>query len=378
MSWTKENTYGLFDRFQTLMVQEPYKFRQIDSEYNDYSRAIWIQNERDELNRSIKTVFDEIRQWIGFYPRPIWKEIKIPLDDYSIYFAQEYSSVPESAWLNDLGVRSVELIESEAEYVKSGDFALFTITTTEISDGEVCFFHKSEDAFGNTADERFRVYPDNIYYSDGSYNVKIHYSKLIYPEKWLTEYVDGDPQNRKEYDKNDGINFSTSLDVYRVYNDSTVQAKVIGAPFDFTTSTVLQEQNVNVVILDEEEAIFKIQETGSIATFEPTHLVLNAYIGYPLTSQNYMNPTLEEFILRRAKVDMGLNAKLSEAKISEQWQYDYLPAYTKANTNSAFGGVGFVPNPIGARNVDVEMFKKLLPISNWRGKISDQRFWIGA
>ena len=379
MSWTKNNIYNLSDRFQVRTRQEPYKFRQIDSGFNSYSESIWVQDERDELDYQLKTMFNEMQQWLGFYPRPIWKTIRIPLDYYQLYYSQEYLKVPESAWLLNFGVRATEVVEENvviAEKTNSNDFITLSITTDEITSGEVSVFHTASDSFNNVADDRFKILPDNIYYDGTDYKIKIHYSKLIKPSLWEEQFLNGDPEQRNSYTKNDVSNYVDFIDVYRIYNDDTIKAKIVGPPFDFTTNTTIQEKTVNAVILDSENGYFKIVESGAYSTFEPTSVEINAYIGYPLTEQGLMNPIIEEFIIRKAKVEMGINARLAEAKISTQWGFDDLPAYTKPDANSGRVGIGYRPNPIGARNIDVELFKKLMPIADVRGKILSEREWF--
>lgn len=380
MSWAKINTYNLLDRFQIRTRQEPYKFHQIDSGFNDYSESIWIQDERDELNYQIKTMFDEMREWLGFYPRPIWKKIRIPLDSYQTYYAQDYLEIPESAWLLGFGTRNTELIQSGvaiASKPTNSDYVSLTITTSEITDGELCLFHTSDDAFGNTADDRFRIYQDNVYYDGTSYQVKVHYSRLIKPVLWQDQFVNGDYKDRKEYTKNDTSNYVSEIDVYRVYNDTSTNGRLIGSPYDFSGLTTTQTSEVDLILLDSENSYFKIVGDGSYpTTFEPNLIEVDAYIGYPLTEQNATYPIIEEFIIRKSKVEMGMNARLASAKISTQWDYDDLPAYTKPDANSGRTGIGAVGNPVGLRNVDVEMFRKLMPIANYRGKILDKRFWI--
>ena len=378
MSWVKNNTYNLIDRFQVRTRQEIFKFHQFDSGLNSYGESIWIQSERDELNYHLLTQFNEMREWLGFYPRPIWKKIKVPLNQQLNYDEQIYR-IPESAWLNDLGVRATELIEAGATYTKNpisgqATHAVFEITTDEVTNGEVCFFHTASDSFNNIADDRFRVLPDSIYYNGASYIVSVPYARLIKPILWEKEFVTFDPQDRQSYSISDDSNYVGSLDVYRIYNDSTVSGRLIGAPYSYSNSSALQSENVAITVLDSEDATFKIQSDSSLS-FNPTHVEVYAYIGYPLTEQKLMYPIIEEFVIRKSRVEMGINAKLAEVKISTLWQYDYLPSYTKMDNNNAFGGVGYRPNPIGARNVDVEMFAKLLPISNSRGKINDMRFW---
>lgn len=379
MSWVKVNTYNLIDRFQVRTRQEIFKFHQLNIDYNDYNLSIWIQDERDELNYQLKTMFDEMKEWLGFYPRPIWKKIKVPLDQYDSYW-NKILTIPESAWLIDLGVRNVELVEAGATYVKSpltGQAlnVTFTITADEITDGEIALFHKESDAFDNVADDRFRVLPSQIYYNGTAYVITVPYARLIKPELWNTQFINGDPLQRKEYLPTDDSNFVTELDVYRVYNDSTIKGKLIGPPFDYSSDETLQTQEVNITIIDSEDATFKIQGNQSVVSFNPTHIEVWAYIGYPLTDEGYMNSIIEEFIIRKARVEMGINARLAEAKISTQWQYDNLPAYSKFDVQSGQGGVGYRPNPIGARNVDIEAFIKLMPICNYRGKLLDTRLY---
>lgn len=379
MSWAKVNTYNLLDRFQVRTRQEPFKFNQLDSDYNNYNESIWIQDERDELNYQLKSMFDEMREWLGFYPRPIWKTIKIPLDQYLNYY-ESIITVPESAWLLDLGVRGLEAIEEGATYTKSPASgltinAVFTITTDEITDGEIQIFHISDDAFGNVADDRFRILPSQIYYNGTAYVITVPYARLIKPVLWNEQFIAGDPLNRKSYDPTDDSNFVTEVDVYRVYNDSETKGVLIGPPFDWTSDTTLQEQDCNTTILDSEDATFKIQANTTTINFNPTHVKINAYIGYPLTDENLMSPIIEEFIIRKARVDMGINARLAEAKMSTQWGFDSELSYLKPDANSGRGGTGYVRNPVGKRNVDVELFKKLMPISNYRGKLLDTRLY---
>lgn len=379
MSWTKQNLYGLSDRFQVRTQQEVFKFNQLDSGYNSYNESLWIQSERDELNYQLKTMFNEITEWVGYYPRPIWKKIKVPLDNFEYYY-NEKIYIPESAYLNSLGVRATELIESGVTYTTSPltglkTVALFEVETDEIEDGELVLFHTANDSFGKSADERFRVLPSQVYYDGSSYQIEVPYARLIKPELWKTQFNNGDPEQRNGYSPTDTDNFVTSLDVYRVYTDSTIKGKLIGYPLDYSGSSELQSVNVNIVISDGQNSEFKIIANQESVLFEPTHVEVWCNIGKPLNENGDMESILEEFIIRKAKVEMGLNARLAEAKISGQWQYDALPAYTKTDVNSGYGGIGARRNPIGLRNVDVEMFKKLMPIANYRGKILDKRFW---
>ena len=373
MSWSKLSTYNLLDRFQERTLQEVYKFNQIESDFNNYGQSVWVQAERDNLDRALLTNFHLMREWLGFYPRPIWKTLKIPLDSHYAYYDKTLI-VPESAWLWAFGSRAVEVLAAGVAPTADGDMYRLTITTPLITDGELAIFHVDEDAFENTNDDRFRILPSMVYHDGTDYHIDIPKARFVKPVKWTTQYNNGDPLDRVTLEKDDSGNFAQTVNVCRVYNDPTTKARVTAPPFDFSSETTKQSQEVEVTVIDEQEASFKIKQ-NSFVTFDPYYVEIDAYIGYPLGVDGNMHQSIEEFIIRKAKIEMGIAARLAAAKISTQWDFDDVKAYEKTDLSSGRGGVGYKMNPIGARNVDVEMFKALYPIADWRGKITDQRFW---
>lgn len=357
----------LLYRFIEVMEQDPYSFYQFDVGSSNYSEAIWVDKERRALKNAIAHEVESFSRWLGYFPFPVDVTTTIPINYRDSIHAQNIT-IPDSAFLNYIGEKVRVSIEDSlvltyqkvSGYNKTASFTFQSDVGTDFR-----FYKTKQDTKAEKYDEDFRVFPQSITdLGDNLYLVKFSAPQLFKPEKVEEDYVDIQRSNRNSLDATIDTNFVSSLDVCAcsVNTNNAVTIKTISGSNLASSAFILDSYNATIVIDD------------SVSLENVDQVTVKCNLGLPLV-KGFVSPSIEDLILRRARLSTGINVKLAEAKIDQMWQYDYIPANSPVNPNSGSGGVGDTSNPIGHRNIDVITFKRLIALANWRGSITDKRFW---
>lgn len=375
MAWATTNTHGLLDRWQIRFLQELYSFHQVRAGYETFSPDVWVQSERNELAANIALAFEDAKRWLGYYPRPVYRNYTVQLDAYHDW-QNQVLQIADSAYIQAFGTRGTELIEGNITVTYSNvsggnllDTATITVTTDEITDGEPALFFRVADGAAVAADERYQLTPNNITYNGSAYVFTLPRARLVTPNAQAVELIDGDPQQRNKLAVgNASTAFASAVDCYRVYTDTTTQAQLISAPINAETTQT--RTAVQAFSVSPKDSTFILRRKSDYPSRDPYAVSVNVLIGKRLTAAGTMEPQLEEAILRVATANLPLNVEIVKYRTSTQWQYDRVLASDPQQ------GIGLTSNPLGARNVDVAAARIYFNNAiGSRGMISDLRLW---
>lgn len=376
MATSSIETYGLLDRWQIRYLQELYAFHQVEAGYESYTPTVWIQGERDELARNINLAFHDAAKWLGYYPKPIYRTLRLSIDPYRSWADQAYT-IPHSAFIQEFGTRGTELIEAGVSVTYSNvsggvfnDTATITVTTSEITNGEPQLFFRAADGAPGVADERYFITPDRIYYNGSAYVFTVPRARLVTPNAQRVDLIDADPERRvKLSPDNASTSFAVSVDCYRVYTNTSIPARLVSSPQNGQTEPTYT--TVSAYSLDADDAQFALYLGSGNArpAYCPFAVDVNVLIGKPL-SNGQMDSRLEEMILRIATANLPTGNQLVRYRVSNQWQYDHHRA------DDIGRGIGLVMNPLGNRNIDVVASREYYNAAlGHRGLIRNERLW---
>lgn len=343
MAWANVRTYGLMERWRNRLIQQPYEFQQVFSGYADYSPDVWIQQERDELALVLMNEVNQFNYWVGYSPFPQYFEEIIYLEDNRVWFDQPLRTALSSR-LIEFGQEATELLGT-ANVVYSGDVATITFTSTEVTEGRVAVIFNSTDSGQDSGDLRYEIFDLKRSYAGGDYTFVGHKSLFVLPTKQseFDSFINGDPENRNKLDKSDANNFATSVDIYRVYTDTTVQAKL--QQLDYT-SNAIEETDITPIVTNPLFGEFYLS-SGVSTELSGTPYAVKVYYkaGHPLLPNGNIFEPFESIIIRRAKVNLPISVDEVSYRVSANWRRDAEPI-------STVEAPAIYVNPIGDKLVD--------------------------
>jgi hypothetical protein len=340
MAWSRIRTYGLLDRWRVRFNQQPYQFQQVSDGYDLAAPTVWIQREREELARSLMAEVEDFNNWVGYNPRPMFHEEIVRLNPNNNFWNQNLA-VSKSLKVIGFGQEAKTLLGT-ATISYSGNTATFSLTTDEIESGELYVLFQAADVDGNGGDLRYSIGSLTSYYDGSAYQWEGHRSLFVKPtlQNELDSFLNGDPAERNVLNT-DASNFVTTVDIYRVYRDTTVTAKLLSR--DGVTNTVL-ENDINVILTNPEYGQFNVNVD---ATFSGIPFAIKVWYeaGKELNESGTMFTPFETMIVRRAKAEFPVSVDQVAYRASANWQNDST-LITDIPNGAAFA------NPIGNRMID--------------------------
>ncbi len=330
---TKTETYGLLGVWCELMLEDIWHFNQvIGASAPDLGCPVYIQPERERLARMLFKAANRVKQYLGFDIVPIWSQRDFVLQA-GVPYERQIFTLNHNRYVEAFGQRSVSLIQAAAPIVYSDedgdgvdDTGTLTIATTVDADEIQCFFMVIDGA-PSAANTYYRVIPERITSTGVVVTIEIHRANLVVPSIWAQPFDPGDP-NRLERNTADMANvadFVRSLDIYRVYTDTTTPVIVHSDRLleGYTTSLDQFTDTVGYVqLVDAELGEFRIRHSCANVPLYPERFTVYFKAGYPLTDQR-IDPVLAEAVMRIANGD---NAVAAWCAMCEQtkvvWQRD--------------------------------------------------------
>lgn len=376
MAWSQFESRGLLDRWQERLNQQLYSFHQVADGYEDFTPEVWVQRERDELAAQLQNYYDVLAYWLGYSPTPRYRVEVVPIDDYLSFDRQPYE-LPH-ARISVFGQRATELIEADVSVTYSDrsvdtdaidDIGTITVTAPEITDGVLAVYFRTTDGATGSAVETYRVTPTRVSYSGGDYTVVFPRARLVKPTAWDVQFINADPRNRNKLDVNDDANFVTSVDVYRLYTDTTTQAELLSEPLDPTASGPLVSA-VTPYLTEARPGQVRLTRSDPVANGEPYAVRFYYREGYPYVNAERrvgFGP-LETVLVRLARAGLPIDAESVAYRVSNQWKSDLGYAIEDSNGNPVMADA----NPLGQRKVDVDTWRVLRTFAdNYTGRVLD-------
>lgn len=339
--WSRNESYGLADRFISRMIMPAYPFQQVEDGFNDFSPSVWVQGERNELSLLLKTEVDQFNYWVGYNPLPIYKVREIPIRESNFW---NTAFTVSEAYLQKLGREGKEFLEN-VTVTYNGDSATVEIITDQLpNDESIGLFYTVQDGAITQGNNLYKLGNLDVRYSIDRYIITTHKSAFVKPslQLELDSFINGDPDKRKKLSKTDSTNFVETIDVFRVYHDDTVKVELL---YIDTTTNLISTLNCDAYITDSYQGEFKLSYNTLGLWSNVVSLRVYYQAGYPLTSSNLMFESFESIILRRAKALLPNSVKEVAYRISTNYYNDTKQIFDYPN------GMLYV-NPLGDRVID--------------------------
>lgn len=342
MAWANVRTYGLLERWRKRLLQQEYPFQQINDGFDRYSPAVWIQQERNELAQTLLTEVENFNFWVGYAPFPTYFEETVYFNDNVAWYNQ--SLLVDNGKLIQFGKEAKELLGT-ATVAFVGDTATVTLAdVSPITAGDLAFVFTTDDGAEEAGDLRYQIH-DLIVTHDGTdYVATGHKSLFVKPslQSPIDSFVNGNPDRRNELDKDSASTFVDTVEVYRVYNDTTLQAELLS--LDYSTQE-LQTTSVTPIITNADFGEFRLSTATGIPNYTPYAVKVYYQAGKERQTDGNVFTPFENIIIRRAKVHLPLNVEEVSYRVSANWESDEQSIFATNAPN-------YYANPIGDKIVD--------------------------
>lgn len=367
-------TYKLLNHWQRLMQENIWRYNQVQGTGvpRDEEHKAYLQPNRDEVALALNNAVSKVVDILGYYPRPVWVTDEIiPLHWSDPYQLQTLQT--RYKHLIEFGSRGTTLIAASSAVTYSDsdgdsvdDLATITVPTGGLTDvSEIQIFSRTADGAPNDADELWEIEPTTVKIVGLNFVITAHRALFVKPSTiWAVPYTfDAGNLDTPHYaDIALAADFVTSVDVYRVYNDTTnaVQLQSDGIWTDCNSATTTTLSAAGARITNPRLGIFEVRPTACGCNGFVESVKVNYRAGLALV-RGAVDPTLAEAIIRFANTHFGQPpCKLSD-RVMEKWTYDREPE------DALLTGQPVIDNPFGLQRG---------AIFAWR-TISNPRFRIG-
>lgn len=300
---------------------------------------VYVLPDRNDIQRALNSSYDKISRLLGYVPRPEWFQNTFTfgkgIPTRFEYFQTKSADNGGSWMLQDFGQRAVTLIQAAAPIVYSdqGGYGVDNTATITVPAGaltdtdEIQIFFTVTDGAPGVADERYQIEPATVTLSGGNFIITADRSLFVKLSIWATPYVVTDPNQleRNAADNATGSpDFITTVDVYRVYNDNTIQIEVL----DWNSTLITTVDGV--IIEDGQLGLFSIHndcwnEILGCCCQRPVRLRVSYLAGQPLVN-GFMDSELEEAIIRLANTLMPTALCAFCEATKNRWEQDRNPS----------------------------------------------------
>lgn len=361
---------NLLNAWQRVCMAEQWLFNQASGKgapiasAADKGETVYLQFERERIASGLQNAVNNVAAQMHFWPRPTWFTQTIPLARSTPFWWQEHTT----QWrkLIAFGQRGTSVIQAAAAVVYSdstgqgvNDTATITVANPNaINVDEVQVFYQVADGALGAADTRFQIEPLKVVSSGGNLVITGHRSLFVSPAVWTVPYVITDPNGRNPNatDTMSAAGFVTAVDVYRVFNDTTVSIS-LEAP----DGTILQ--NFNGEIINSELGFFRLGGNLCSAASTwcgqyPSRLQVYYYAGEALQN-GQMDTELEDRIISYANAEMDELYSSFSSWTLNRLKRDQEPMVEKM---AGMGGVSLLAhrdanNPFGLRKGQVRAWQ---------------------
>lgn len=248
-------------------------------------RSIFSLQEREYIAFYLAEAQEEIERELGYFIGKRW--VTDERHDYSVPIIADWQYVISG------GVRAESDIELDSVVDHTDDPAIVgPIVTTVTDETEIHVYHPDTDV---------EIDPSSITISGGSVTIEIPRCRMV------KSNLADNPDDGLGYTQTS--NFESTVDVKRVYNDTSTEAKVIRACGTGCSET---ESDACIYIAKHDIGELYIQACCTC----PSFVDLNYYAGVTMTKQ------ARDTIVRLAHVKMPRPPCTCASPAKEMWEYD--------------------------------------------------------
>ena len=299
-------TYGLLNEWPRLMSEDAFRFNQILGQGVEQAACpVYIQQDRDDIARSIADALDMAAGMFKYYPRPVWFPLDEPGNlgdgtDASGYETIELGSgwplsnqELQTRWgyLQAFGTRATTLIEADVDvqYVTqpgTGNNNLVRATLTVTSDvdaREIQVFFRTADGAESAANALWQIEPLKVSKSGNTVTITGTRALFVNPVNvWDIPYNEPNYNTIHAGNLSNAADFVTKVDVYRVYNDTSDACRLV---YWDTCNETEGYISMTPRIVDRRLGLFEAKlPQGTCIPYGayPTAVNVRYYAGYPL------------------------------------------------------------------------------------------------
>jgi hypothetical protein len=331
------STYGAFkllNAWQRIMGEEIWSFNQVTGTGvpRREGQPVYLQPARDDIARSL---YEAVEAWVGYslyYPRPTYVTERVELRGGNPYSLQTL----RLTWkhLVAFGVRGTTAIQAGAAVVYSDvngdgidDTATITVAAGSLTDtSEVQAFFTVSDGAPGAADERYEIEPLTVTLSGGNFILTGHRALFVEPNTiWDIPYdVDqGNYVAKNTADTQTAADFVTTVDVYRVYTDTTAAVQIVSdgryLTCDCSGTDTLTTAGARIV--DARQSIIQVcaANCGCSGPYEAVNV---SYLAGLALVNNRVAPDIEKSLVRLANCFMWQEPCSLYEEVKNKWADD--------------------------------------------------------
>ena len=222
-----------------------------------------------------------------------------------------------------------------------------------VDEDEIQIFFTASDSGRAAADERYRIAPVDVTTDGANKVISGHRALFVNPSIWKQPYVEVESRDINVADTSTDGDFVTTVDIYRVYNDTTTPVQFMTDPITFR-STDLDAYNLAtgvVLPMNNRLGTFNVRLETCPPNFAPRSVRVFYKAGYRENFQRIDNE-LGQALMRLANtqmIDFPIN---TDSVIHGTYVRDTQPAtVNQVNVNNQFG---LLKGDLYAWNIAVE------------------------
>lgn len=387
MARAKTQTLIPLDRAAEVIGIDPLHFNSIYTAQRPLEYAcddVWYQYDwqnggkysRERLAYYLHQTERKVAYYLGYYPLPVWIESEDhPLPEFyrpQVRSIRNINGQPKSVttqygYVIECGIKAKTLIESGASIVYSdedGDgwdeTATVTVSTTVTDKEEIHVYFPDK-----SGQDSWEIRPVEIDLDTDAQTATLTFKRAYAVQPLLWEALPAPDGPTIAVDGDDASNFITTVDVYRVYNDSSQQV-VFNYEHDNSTSTgvgIVRNPRLGIVAYSPATWDAETQTWTTITcNYWPNRLQLWYHAGQRNYEYDYpsreMDAELERLIVYYAVSISGelCGCYVSQAFIDELTED--LALINNARSYQVLGGM--LNNPLGTTRAAVNLWQYIL------------------
>ena len=338
MAVSRVRTHGLLNKWPVYMDVNQWHFNQVsgsgdDAPVSSPGEFVYVQPERERIVQGFTKALGLAVPRIEFWPRPEYCYESIPVH-YST-FHRLHKLATKYRYVDAIGRRGLTVIQAAASVAYDNpddptdvdNRATITVALpAEVTDPhEVQVFFRAADSLGEAGAEVWRIEPLDVTITGATATITGHRSLFVLPALWRQPYrsPNYNDASKNVGDVNDPAAFVTTVDVYRVYPDTTDAISIRCGPAGCSPlelDTVAGEGYV----YDGEAGLIGIDRAECYSCGPRWQCIVDVWYraGYPLDpATGQMDAQLEQAFIQLANAKMPL--KLTSGDLgTEVWFRD--------------------------------------------------------
>lgn len=291
-------TRGLLNAWQRINQERIFQFNQAAGTGAPLGECgVYIQQDREQLAESLLDAWNMMTTWLGYFPQPTWYSEDVRLGKGSPWQLQTLRT--KYGRFIEWGQRATSLIQAGATVTYSdpdangvNEKATITVNGVTAAADEIQIFFQVADGAPGAGDERYQIEPMRVSVSGGVATITGHRALFVKPLTiWDVPYAPSDPnyRTRNYADTTQATGFVTAVDVYRVYNDSSVPAQILSDPllgWDYSSPGTTAVDAALARSTDAQNGIFQVRFDcpGNCPPPYPEYARVYYRSGLPLTN----------------------------------------------------------------------------------------------